>query len=118
MRPAGLTRLEPKWLRRVPIAKYLDWRAIAMGCLGPRGSGRPFFRGAKTWPRTWLSGPLGWTPQLGGWSCRKQYFTWYEAALGGVWHEARTHSVFAVGDLSLNMFCVRCREEVEDLSHI
>eukprot|EP00971_Amphidinium_carterae_P057353 1133954-Amphidinium_carterae.1 len=35
------------------------------------------------------------------------------AALGGVWHEARTHSAIAAGDL-----CVHCREEVKDLSHI
>eukprot|EP00971_Amphidinium_carterae_P230034 4565594-Amphidinium_carterae.1 len=35
------------------------------------------------------------------------------AALGGVWHEERTHRAFAVGDL-----CVRCKEEVENLSHI
>eukprot|EP00971_Amphidinium_carterae_P102900 2036917-Amphidinium_carterae.1 len=34
-------------------------------------------------------------------------------AIGGVWHEVRTHSAFAVGEL-----CVRCREEAEDLSHI
>eukprot|EP00971_Amphidinium_carterae_P225174 4466461-Amphidinium_carterae.1 len=31
-------------------------------------------------------------------------------ALGGLWHEARTHCAFAVGDL-----CVLHREEVEDL---
>eukprot|EP00971_Amphidinium_carterae_P243208 4829841-Amphidinium_carterae.3 len=52
------------------------------------------------------------------------FFSWTEAdsrvkwdsarfVLGGVWHEARTHSAFVVGDL-----CVRCREEVEDLAHI
>eukprot|EP00971_Amphidinium_carterae_P137110 2717150-Amphidinium_carterae.2 len=35
------------------------------------------------------------------------------AALGGVWHEERTNHAISVGDL-----CVRCREEVEDLSHI
>eukprot|EP00971_Amphidinium_carterae_P006030 118884-Amphidinium_carterae.1 len=34
------------------------------------------------------------------------------AALRGVWHEDSTNRAFAVGDL-----CVRCREEVEDLSH-
>eukprot|EP00971_Amphidinium_carterae_P148151 2936262-Amphidinium_carterae.1 len=34
-------------------------------------------------------------------------------ALGGVWHEVRTHSAFTVGDL-----CVQCREEPEDLGHI
>eukprot|EP00971_Amphidinium_carterae_P001114 21867-Amphidinium_carterae.1 len=34
-------------------------------------------------------------------------------ALGGVWHEARAQSTFSVGDL-----CVRCHEEVGDLSHI
>eukprot|EP00971_Amphidinium_carterae_P295638 5871338-Amphidinium_carterae.2 len=32
-----------------------------------------------------------------------------DATLGGVWHEARTHSAVAVGDL-----CVRCHMEVED----
>eukprot|EP00971_Amphidinium_carterae_P112951 2236926-Amphidinium_carterae.1 len=35
------------------------------------------------------------------------------AALGGVWHEARAHSAFSVGDL-----CVRCKGEPEDLAHI
>eukprot|EP00971_Amphidinium_carterae_P251501 4992389-Amphidinium_carterae.4 len=34
------------------------------------------------------------------------------AALGGIWHEFRTHSAFDVGEL-----CVRCGEEAE-LSHI
>eukprot|EP00971_Amphidinium_carterae_P138182 2738086-Amphidinium_carterae.1 len=35
------------------------------------------------------------------------------AALGGVWHEVRTHRAFTVGDI-----CVRCKEEPEDLGHI
>eukprot|EP00971_Amphidinium_carterae_P182581 3623533-Amphidinium_carterae.1 len=35
------------------------------------------------------------------------------AALGGVWHEARANSVYDVGDM-----CVRCGEAVEDLEHI
>eukprot|EP00971_Amphidinium_carterae_P002319 45812-Amphidinium_carterae.3 len=35
------------------------------------------------------------------------------AALGGVWHEVRTHSAFTIGDI-----CVRCQEEPEDLAHI
>eukprot|EP00971_Amphidinium_carterae_P309320 6146927-Amphidinium_carterae.1 len=35
------------------------------------------------------------------------------AALGAVWHEVRTNSAFAVGEL-----CVRCCEEAEDLAHI
>eukprot|EP00971_Amphidinium_carterae_P020369 401505-Amphidinium_carterae.1 len=34
----------------------------------------------------------------------------FNAALGRVWHEARAHSAFSVGDI-----CVRCHEEVEDL---
>eukprot|EP00971_Amphidinium_carterae_P007378 146523-Amphidinium_carterae.1 len=34
------------------------------------------------------------------------------AALGGVWHEARAHAAFQVGHL-----CVRCGEAVEDLKH-
>eukprot|EP00971_Amphidinium_carterae_P145912 2892046-Amphidinium_carterae.3 len=34
-------------------------------------------------------------------------------ALGGVWHEVRTHAAFTVGDL-----CVRCTEEPENLGHI
>eukprot|EP00971_Amphidinium_carterae_P079210 1567209-Amphidinium_carterae.1 len=37
----------------------------------------------------------------------------FNASLGGVWHEVRSHSAFAVGGI-----CVRCHEEVEDLSHI
>eukprot|EP00971_Amphidinium_carterae_P350264 6491460-Amphidinium_carterae.4 len=35
------------------------------------------------------------------------------AALGGVWHEVRTHSAFSLGEL-----CVRCKGEPEDLAHI
>eukprot|EP00971_Amphidinium_carterae_P082511 1631929-Amphidinium_carterae.1 len=35
------------------------------------------------------------------------------AALGGLWHEVRTHKAFTVGET-----CVRCQEEPEDLSHI
>eukprot|EP00971_Amphidinium_carterae_P350642 6491664-Amphidinium_carterae.1 len=35
------------------------------------------------------------------------------AALGGVWHEARANSVFDIGEM-----CVRCGEAVEDLEHI
>eukprot|EP00971_Amphidinium_carterae_P151640 3005891-Amphidinium_carterae.7 len=34
-------------------------------------------------------------------------------ALGGVWHEMRTHSAFSAGEL-----CVRCKGEPEDLAHI
>eukprot|EP00971_Amphidinium_carterae_P134560 2666825-Amphidinium_carterae.2 len=34
------------------------------------------------------------------------------AALGGVWHEVRTHKAFTVGET-----CVRCKEEPEELSH-
>eukprot|EP00971_Amphidinium_carterae_P176802 3505825-Amphidinium_carterae.2 len=82
---------------------------------------------------------LNWIPTPGGWRQGVQHFTWADAdyhvkwdsglqlckgvkdnvtsalsaALGGVWHEARLHSVFEVGEL-----CVRCGEAVEDLEHI
>eukprot|EP00971_Amphidinium_carterae_P339855 6477881-Amphidinium_carterae.2 len=89
-----------------------------------------------------LADRLGWIPQPGGWkfAFKRPDFAGLEtglstqtfghlktstaklddrsrsavnAGLGGVWHEAHTHSAFAVSYL-----CVRRRKEVEDLFRI
>eukprot|EP00971_Amphidinium_carterae_P255374 5069779-Amphidinium_carterae.1 len=51
--------------------------------------------------------------KLDGQSQKDNVKTALNAVLGGVWHEARVHAEFGVGDL-----CVRCSEAVEDLEHI
>eukprot|EP00971_Amphidinium_carterae_P054240 1068472-Amphidinium_carterae.1 len=98
----------------------------------------------KVWKAGRLPPPRITTRDLGVDRCpvqhKRVYFTWYEADykvkldsarvlvaevaakrpdFAGletglrVWHEDRTNKALAVGDL-----CVRCKEEVEDLSHI
>eukprot|EP00971_Amphidinium_carterae_P176094 3490676-Amphidinium_carterae.1 len=51
--------------------------------------------------------------KLDGESQKDNVKTALNAALGGVWHEARVHAKFGVGDL-----CVRFGEAVADLEHI
>eukprot|EP00971_Amphidinium_carterae_P106943 2118120-Amphidinium_carterae.1 len=92
----------------VPPQHRVQWDSARVLC-ADIATKRPDFVGLETG----LSGQTFTHLQKASTGLNDRSRSAFSAALGGVWHKVKTNSAFAVGDL-----CVKCKEEVEDLSHI